>query len=163
LQNLVVLSTMEAEYVVATEACKELIWLKDFMKELGKEQVTPSLNSDSQSPIDLANNPVYHDRTKHIIVQHHFIHILLKNGVLSPAKIRTSQNPTDMLTKMAMTEKLKPCSVSWVFWGEDSELSRNKCHYELRVRKKKETEYRCYDNNQSPSKKLLSCGARLLP
>ena len=41
LQKIVALSTTEAEYVAATEACKELIWLKDFMKELNKEQVTP--------------------------------------------------------------------------------------------------------------------------
>jgi len=40
LLKIVALSTTEAEYVVATEACKELIWLKDFMKELDKEQVT---------------------------------------------------------------------------------------------------------------------------
>jgi len=38
---------MEAEYVAATEACKNLIWLKNFMKELGKEQVTPSLHNDN--------------------------------------------------------------------------------------------------------------------
>jgi len=43
------------------------------MKELGKEQVTPSLHSDSQIAIDLANILIYHDRTKKIDVQYHFI------------------------------------------------------------------------------------------
>jgi len=43
--------------------------------------MTPSLYSDSQSAIDFANNPGYHDRTKHIDVWYHFICILLKNGV----------------------------------------------------------------------------------
>ena len=47
LQKIVALSMMEAEYVAATEACKNLIWLKNFMKELGKEQVTPSLHNDN--------------------------------------------------------------------------------------------------------------------
>ena len=47
LQKIVALSTMEVEYVAAIEVYKELIWLKDFMKELGKEQVTQSLHSDS--------------------------------------------------------------------------------------------------------------------
>ena len=54
LQKIVVLSTMEAEYVAVTKAYKELIWLKKFMKE----QVTSSLHNDSQGAIDLTNNPV---------------------------------------------------------------------------------------------------------
>ena len=48
------------------------------MKKLGKEHVTSSLHSDSQSIIHLANNLVYHGRTKHIDVQYHFIRIFLK-------------------------------------------------------------------------------------
>jgi len=112
LQKIVALSTREVEYVAATETCKELIWLIDFMKELDKEKVTPSLHSDSQSVIDLTNNPIYHDRTKHIDVRYHFISILLKDNVLSLVKIHTSQNPTDILTKVVMTEKLKTCSSS---------------------------------------------------
>ena len=74
--------------------------------------MTPSLHSDSQSDIDLVNNPVYHDRTKHIDVQYHFIRILLKDGVLSLVKIHTSQNPVDVLTKVVTTEKLKTCLAS---------------------------------------------------
>jgi len=62
------------------------------MKELGKEQACPLLHSDSQSVIYLANNPVHHDRTKHINVQYHFIRILLKDGMLSLKNIHTSQN-----------------------------------------------------------------------
>ena len=102
----------EVEYVAATETCKELIWLIDFMQELDKEQVTPSLHSDSQNAIDLTNNPIYHDRTKHIDVRYHFINILLKDNVLSLVKIHTSQNPADILTKVVMTEMLKTCSSS---------------------------------------------------
>ena len=69
LQKIVALSTTEVEYVAATEACKEMIWLKDFMKELGKESVSPPLHNDRQNVIDFSNNPVYHDRTKHIDVR----------------------------------------------------------------------------------------------
>ena len=65
--KIVALSMIDVEYVTTTKTCKELIWLKDFLKELGKNQEAPSLHSDSQSTIDLANN-IYHDRTKHIDV-----------------------------------------------------------------------------------------------
>ena len=62
LQEIVTLSTTEAEYIATIETCKELIWLKDFMKKLGKESVILSLHNDSQSVVDFANNLVYHDR-----------------------------------------------------------------------------------------------------
>jgi len=64
-------------------------------------------HNDSQSVINLANNSVYHDKTKHIDVRYHFIHTLLKDDVLSLKKIHTSQNSADMLTKMVTVEKLK--------------------------------------------------------
>ena len=45
-------------------------------------------------------------------MRYHFIHILLKDGVLSLVKIHTSPNPADILTKVVTTEKLKTCSTS---------------------------------------------------
>ena len=48
-----------------------------FLKELRKEPEAPSLHSNSQSTIVLANNSVYHDRTRHIDVQYHFIRKML--------------------------------------------------------------------------------------
>ena len=56
MQQVVALSTMEAEYVAATEASKEMIWLQRFMEELGKKQENSRLYSDSQSAIHLAKN-----------------------------------------------------------------------------------------------------------
>ncbi|KAH9306389.1 hypothetical protein KI387_010793, partial [Taxus chinensis] len=49
LQKVVALSTTEAEYVAATEANKEMIWMSRFMEELGKDQDDCKLFSDSQS------------------------------------------------------------------------------------------------------------------
>ena len=112
LQKIVGLFTTGAEYVAARKTCKDNIWLKNFMKERDKEQVTPSLHIHSQSAIDLPNNPIYHERTKHIDVRYYFIHILLKDGVLSLVKIYTSQNRTNRLTKMVTADKLKTCSAS---------------------------------------------------
>ncbi|KAH9323833.1 hypothetical protein KI387_018472, partial [Taxus chinensis] len=47
LQKVVALSTTEAEYVTATEASKEMIWMSRFMEELGKEKYDYKLYSDS--------------------------------------------------------------------------------------------------------------------
>ena len=66
LQKVVALSTTEAEYVAATEASKEVIWLQRFMKELGTKQENSRLYNDSQSAIHLVKNLAFHSKTKHI-------------------------------------------------------------------------------------------------
>jgi hypothetical protein len=112
LQKVVALSTTEAEYVAATEASKEMIWLQRFMEELGKKQENNKLYCDSQSAIHLAKNSAFHSKTKHIQLRYHFIRSALEDGQLKMEKIHTSQNPADMLTKGVTREKLSSCSVS---------------------------------------------------
>ncbi|KAL0434875.1 UNVERIFIED_CONTAM: Retrovirus-related Pol polyprotein from transposon TNT 1-94 [Sesamum radiatum] len=68
LQNIVALSTTEAEYIATTEAFKEAIWLKRILTEIGFLKNNVTIFSDSQSSIQLCKNPVFHDRTKHIEV-----------------------------------------------------------------------------------------------
>lgn len=112
LQKSVALSTTEAEYMAISEASKEMIWLKNFLEELGKKQADSALYSDSQSAIHLAKNPVFHARTKHIQLRYHFTRELISNGTLSLKKILGSKNPADMLTKVVTNEKLKLCIAS---------------------------------------------------
>ena len=72
---------MEAEYVAATEASKEMIWLQRFMEEL-KKQENSRLYSDSQSAIHLAKNSIFHSRTKDIELKYHFIRSILDEELL---------------------------------------------------------------------------------
>jgi hypothetical protein len=65
-KKVVALSTTKAEYVAATEASKEMIWLQRFMDELGKKQENNMLYYDSESAIDIAKNSTFHSKTKHI-------------------------------------------------------------------------------------------------
>ena len=60
------LSTTEAEYMVVVEAGKEVIWMKNFIGELGIRQEEFWLNCDSQSSIHLAKRAAYHSKNKHI-------------------------------------------------------------------------------------------------
>ena len=71
LQKAVALSTMEAEYMSAVEADKEIIWMKEFIGELGIRQDEFQLCCDNQSVIHLAKNASYHSRTKHIQRRYH--------------------------------------------------------------------------------------------
>jgi hypothetical protein len=87
------ISTTEAEYVAATEASKEMIWLQRFMEELGKKQENNMLYCDNESAIHLAKNSAFHSKTKHIQLRYHFIRSILEDGHLKLEKIHTSQNP----------------------------------------------------------------------
>jgi hypothetical protein len=73
LQNIVALSTTEAEYVATSHACKETVWLKFLFGEFGRMQDKVKLLCDSQSAIHLAKNPTYHGKTKHIPIKYHFV------------------------------------------------------------------------------------------
>jgi hypothetical protein len=99
LQSKVALSTTEAEYITISEAVKEMIWLKSFLKELGKERDVSPLFSDSQSALSLAKNLVFHSKCKHIQLKYHFIRDLVNDRDLSLLKIPGSKNPADMLTR----------------------------------------------------------------
>ena len=113
LQKINALSTTEAEYVAATEASKEMIWLQCFLvEELGQKKEYCLLYSDIQSVIHLAKNSTFHSRTKHIQLRYHFIRAVLEDGQLRLEKIHTSDNPADMFTKVVPKEKLVSCSAS---------------------------------------------------
>ncbi|RVW72150.1 Retrovirus-related Pol polyprotein from transposon TNT 1-94 [Vitis vinifera] len=83
-----------------------------FLEELGHKYERSMLHCDNHSVIHLAKNPIYHARTKHIQVWHHFIKSALEDGLLTLEKIQGNRNPVDMLTKMVTIEKLELCATS---------------------------------------------------
>mgnify|MGYP000170283911 FL=1 len=99
LQKSVALSTIEAEYMAAVEAGKELIWMRNFLNELGMKQKEFLLHCDSQSAIHLAKNVAYHSRTKHIQRRYHWLREKVEEGEFTLVKIHTDDNGSDMLTK----------------------------------------------------------------
>ncbi|KAH9754532.1 Integrase catalytic domain-containing protein [Citrus sinensis] len=98
LQSTIALSTTEAEYMAATEAVKEAIWLKALLDDLGVIQENIAVFCDNQSAIFLAKNQTYHARTKHIDVKYHYKREIIESGVVLLRKIDTKDNPSDMLT-----------------------------------------------------------------
>jgi hypothetical protein len=73
-QPTVALSSTEAEYRGAAIATCEVVWLQKLLSDLGQSMDAPVvIYYDNISSILLANNPVYHARTKHIEVHYHFI------------------------------------------------------------------------------------------
>ena len=110
LQKCVALSTTEAEYITANEAGKEMLWMKQFLHELGLMQNKYVIHCESQSAIDLSKNATFHSRSKHIEVRYHRIRLVVEKQLMELRKIHTEKNPTDMLTKVVTKEKLELCA-----------------------------------------------------
>ena len=78
------LSSCEAKYIAVKEAAKEAVWLRHVLIELGLDPKSSTmLKCDNQVSIQLAYNPVYHSKTKHIDLDTHYIHGLVAYGILS--------------------------------------------------------------------------------
>lgn len=73
-QKSVSLSTTESEYIAASNAIKELVWLKRILEEMLSNEVEDvKFYMDNQSAIRLVKNPEFHKRSKHIDIRYHFI------------------------------------------------------------------------------------------
>ena len=103
------MSTTEAEYIAASKACKEAIWLAHLVRALGITVEMPILHCDSQSAIMLAKNPIFHAKTKHIDVKYHFIRDMLEEKLLELVKVYTDDNPADLMTKGLPPERFAHC------------------------------------------------------
>ena len=108
-QSLIALSTTEAEYVAASEASKEAVWLRLILSEIygtfsdhgNSPSATPSipLYIDNQAAIKLIKNPQFHERIKHIEIKHHYIRETYENGNISLQDTPTIENIADAMTK----------------------------------------------------------------
>lgn len=93
-------SSAEAEYrSIAATTC-ELKWLRGLLSTFGIVQPSPMrISCDSQSALHLAQNPIFHERTKHIEVDCHFIRDEISRGTILPIYVSTTHQIADILTK----------------------------------------------------------------
>lgn len=99
-QPTVALSSVEAEYMAATQATKEALWWRKFLQGVGI-QVHPTtvIHSDSQGSIALSKNPEHHARSKHIDIRHHFVREQVVSGTISLQYVPTEDMLADVMTK----------------------------------------------------------------
>jgi hypothetical protein len=117
LQKTVALSSAEAEYMSLKEATKESLYLQNIIKELFNNSsiidyyiFNSNLNTiktDSLSAIELAKNPIYHARTKHVDITYYFVRENLLNNKINLVYENTSTILADNLTKATSNPKFK--------------------------------------------------------
>lgn len=109
-QTTVALSSSEAEYMAASEASKEALYLNRLVSELCQCIEKPvKLFCDNQSAIKIAENPIFHNRTKHIDIRHHFIRQAVENRQVNLVYKPTEDMVADVLTKSLPKVKHNKC------------------------------------------------------
>lgn len=108
LQTVIALSTAEAEYIAASHAAREAVWLKRICNDIGIKTSQPvPLFADNQAAIHMAANSADNARTKHIDVCFHFLRHNVARGTIRLVHSRTDDNPADMFTKAMPRVKLE--------------------------------------------------------
>ncbi|KAK9059981.1 hypothetical protein SSX86_020685 [Deinandra increscens subsp. villosa] len=99
-QRTVALSSCEAEFMAATYAACQALWLSRLLEEItGLEQKKVQLFVDNKSAIALMRNSVFHGRSKHIHLRFHFIRECIENGQIIVDFVGSDKQKADILTK----------------------------------------------------------------
>jgi hypothetical protein len=117
-------SSTESEYKALSDGTQEAVWIRRLLLELGFLHKTEMplncsnseilanlpkipLHCDNQGSLKLARNPIFHARTKHIEIHHHFARKRLEEGEIDLDYIPTGQQPADILTKALGRKKFE--------------------------------------------------------
>ena len=118
-QKSVALSTAEAEYMALSDAAKEAIHLRALLLSIGMESNKPiTIFEDNQAAQKIAENPVLHDRTKHIDIRYHFVRDLVEDLKIVVTYIETKLMIADLLTK-AVTRSIHDALIDKLFGRTD--------------------------------------------
>ncbi|GKE90215.1 putative ribonuclease H-like domain-containing protein [Tanacetum coccineum] len=93
------LDQLEAEYVAAASCCAQVLWMQNQLLDYGFNFMNTEIHIDNESTICIVRNPVFHSKTKHIQIRHHFIRDCYEQRLINVVKVHTDDNVADLLTK----------------------------------------------------------------
>ena len=120
-QDLVALSTTEAEYIACSEASREARWLRQLQCDITDADAEPMrIFSDSRGALAhiTAANGIMKARTKHIDICYHNSRNLHERGIVQYDYVNTDDNPADLLTKALAREKHEKFTKAMGVWSD---------------------------------------------
>eukprot|EP00253_Pinus_taeda_P034142 PITA_34142 len=107
-QRYVALSSAEAEYMAASLAACEAIWMRKILVGLFDSHLDPNvIYCDNQSCIKLSANPIFHDRSKHIDIRYHHIRDFVQRRIMLLSYIPTEDQDANILMKALTRRKFE--------------------------------------------------------
>ena len=86
------LSTIEVEYVAACSSSCEVVWMRKLLSDIFDLQLDATfIHCDNQSCIKLLENPVFHDKSKHIEIKYHYIRDMVQKGAVKLQYVATEE------------------------------------------------------------------------
>ena len=99
-QGVVSYSSAKLEYKAMTQSVCEMMWLHQLLMEVSIKTVVPAkLWCDNQAALHIVSNPVFHERTKHIEIDCHFVREKIQLGLISIGYVKTEEQLGDIFTK----------------------------------------------------------------
>jgi len=108
-QECTALSSVEAEYVAAATAAREVVWLRRFLNELGYQQAPTIMRIDNEGARELATNAMISARTKHIELRYHYIRECINNNDIELIHCPSKGNTADIFTKALPEPRFRQC------------------------------------------------------
>ncbi|GJV03575.1 putative ribonuclease H-like domain-containing protein [Tanacetum coccineum] len=91
-QTVVANPTTEAEYITASNCCGQVLWIQNQLLDYGYNFMQTKIHIDNESTICIVKKPIFHSKTKHIEIMHHFIRDSNEKKLIQMIKIHTNQN-----------------------------------------------------------------------
>nr|GEW97818.1 putative ribonuclease H-like domain-containing protein [Tanacetum cinerariifolium] len=98
-QTVVTNSITEAEYVAASSCYRQVLWIQNLLLDYGYNFLHTKIFINNDSTICIIKNLVFHSKTKHIEIRHHFIRDCNEKKLIQMIKLHTDKNVADLLTK----------------------------------------------------------------
>jgi hypothetical protein len=107
-QTVVARSSAESEYRAIADASSELIWLRWLLTDMGVPHSSATmLHCDNRSAIQISHNDVFHERTKHIEIDCHFVRHHVSYGTIRLVSVSSEQQTADVFTKTLLPSRFQ--------------------------------------------------------